>query len=266
MEFFKNKFLVKLIATLCLFLTLFNFAGVNRVYADDNNKVWGGVLLTPIVNLLTGLADGAMGILHNAVNGQGAAIIKINSKGWLENLGATALAFLIAVVVATVAILTVAGIAYAAGLAAAALVGGQAIFTISTGTVIGGTILGACVGVAVRKGMIPDDIYLPAFAITAEEIFNNSIPLFDVNFFSPNNKDVPQKVSKYYGSDENGIIKAFQGDDDHTDLAEYFYTKEPFYSYRLSKEETSNWMEITDKFIQSITDAAGTTKYDYSRN
>ena len=83
MEIFKNKFLVKLIATICLFLTLFNFAGTTSVQAaKEDDEVWGGVLVNPIVKLLTALGDAIMEILHRSVQEQSLVEMRIGWKKW----------------------------------------------------------------------------------------------------------------------------------------------------------------------------------------
>lgn len=191
MEIFKNKFLVKLIATICLFLTLFNFAGTTSVQAaKEDDEVWGGVLVNPIVKLLTALGDAIMELLHRSVQEQKAAIIKLSGNAnWLEKVGAVVLSVVIGIVVAVVFVAAVVATAGAVAWAAAAITAGTAAATftvsISAGTVLAGAAAGVCVGLWVNDALIPNDIYLPVFSITAEEIFSNELQLFDVNFFDP---------------------------------------------------------------------------------
>ena len=115
MSIFRNKFLVKLIATICLFLTLLNFIGTTKVYAGE--RVWGGTLITPIIYLLTGLGDAIMEIMHKSIQAQGAAIIKIEGTTTFWKVISTILAVVAAIVVAVVAIVA---IVYTGGLAASA--------------------------------------------------------------------------------------------------------------------------------------------------
>lgn len=100
------------------------------------------------------------------------------------------------------------------------LYGASATFTVSVsaGAVLAGAAAGICVGVAIKKGMIPEDLYLPAFSITAEEIFRNKIYLFDVNFFEPNEytrklDDIPEKTTTISEGtiSEQAISGSFQG-------------------------------------------------------
>ena len=120
MSILQNKFLFKLIATICIFLTLLNFIGSTNVYAAD--KVWGGTLITPIVYLLTGLGDSIMEIMHKSIQEQGAAIIKIEGSSTAWDGISTILAVVAGIVVAVVAILAIVYTGGLAGYAAAALV------------------------------------------------------------------------------------------------------------------------------------------------
>lgn len=183
MEIFKNKFLVKLIATICLFLTLMNFGVTNKVYAKDED-VWGGVLIKPIVNLMTAIGDMIMETLHSSIQEQKQAIIKLNGSSDAKNAWFTFGAIVVGIVCAIAFI----GLVVATGgtiAAAAAAVGVGATFTIGMGTVVTGAVVGIIAGTSFYKKWIPDDLYLPVFSISAEEIFANEIHLFDVNFFKP---------------------------------------------------------------------------------
>lgn len=193
MRIFKNKFLVKLIATICLFLTLFNFTGVNRVYADD--QVWGGILLTPVTRLMSALGDGIMNILQKSLGGTESSLIHISGKvGWDTVL--TWIALAIVVILAIVGFIVV---SYAtAGLAAAAAsaIAGTT-FTVSTtvtaGLVVAGLGVGVVTGMHLHSEWFPRDIYLPSHTVSAETIFSNTLPIFDVNFFESASK----KADKY---------------------------------------------------------------------
>lgn len=188
MRVFKNKFLVKLIATICLFLTLFNFAGTSTVYAKNDDQVWGGILIKPITALMIGIGDGIMDILHDAILEQKLTMIPIYGSttawqivGWI--LGAVLI--VAAAVAFVVASMATAGLATAI---AGTLAGGAFTFSMASvtgGMLLGGVAVGALVGIRIGQDWFPDDIYLPVFNISAEEIFSNQLPLFDVNFFDP---------------------------------------------------------------------------------
>jgi len=189
MEIFKNKFLVKLIASICLVLTLINFLGTNKVYAEDE-KTLGGVLLTPIVDLLVGFGDIVMRILHTSVSEQADVTIPINGhEKWWEVVGK----IIIGVAVAAVAIIVTAAIIAATGgvAAAVAALAGTAVkaaFVIGAVSAVGGALAAGaatayCTGVALKRELFPENIYLPYFTISVEEIFMDQVYLFGVNFF-----------------------------------------------------------------------------------
>ena len=189
MNVFKNRLLIKIIASICLLLALFNFSGTTRVYAaGDDDLGWGGVLINPITSLMTAIGDAIMDILHDAIREQDTSIVKISGD---TNWAAFWKTVAVVVVAIVAAVLFVIGIAATAGLANAAigaLAGGTFAFSmgsIGAGTIIAGAAVGICVGVRAGDAWFPDDIYLPAFTISAEEIFANRVPLFDVNFFNP---------------------------------------------------------------------------------
>ena len=191
MNIFKNKFLVKLIATICLFLALISFGTPTKVYADDEGS-WGGVLITPVIDLLTSFGDGIMELLHSSVQSQQISMIKIDGSTDWNKTWALFWSGVIGVIAAAVVVGTImlGGVAVSSILAA---VGSTAVVgtTITLGVVATGSIAGALVGKSLYEGWVPDDLYLPAFSITAEEIFSNEIPLFDINFFNPMD---PKKV------------------------------------------------------------------------
>ena len=191
MNVFKNRILIKIIVSICLFFTLFNFTGTTRVYAEEDDDLgWGGVLITPITSLMTAIGDAIMEILHNSMQEQQAAIIKVTGhEEWWEKMStviAIVAAIIAVVVIAAVAIIATGG----AAAGAAALAGGAAKAAFIAGAtkaagsaaligIIGGTVA----GFAAKSAMIPDDMYIPAFSMTAEKIFSNQIHIFDVNFF-----------------------------------------------------------------------------------
>ncbi len=187
MKIFKNKFLVKLIAALCLLFTLINCSGTSKVYADDDDEVWGGILLTPIVNLMTAIGDGIMELLHQSVQSQDAAIIKLDGSTDGQKFWGNLVAIIVGIIVAVAIIAVVTVVTAGIGTALAALGASASVSISAFPLIVAGAAVGICAGKAVAKGMIPEDLYLPAFSISAEEIFANEVPLFDVNFFEEKN-------------------------------------------------------------------------------
>ena len=118
MNVFKNKFLRKLIAALCLFLTLINFGMSNKVFAEE--KVTADILVTPITKLLTALSDGIITLLQTAVLRQEVSIIEISgASDYWDNWGAKALKAMI-----VIALIGVTAFLLPGGLAVGLLVAG----------------------------------------------------------------------------------------------------------------------------------------------
>ena len=129
MEIFKNKFLVKLIATICLCLTLINFGCASKVYAEEE-EIWGSVLLKPIISLLTGIGDSVMEILHSSIQEQKQAIIKLDGSDKTKSAWALFGAIVIGILV-TVAFIAACIFTAGAVAAVAAYVGVTLTFSIS---------------------------------------------------------------------------------------------------------------------------------------
>lgn len=187
MEIFKNKFLIKLIACLCLFLTLFNFSGISRVYADGDDEVYGGVLIRPIVSLLTGIGDAIVEILHKSVQSQDAAIIKVDGNTEKVSTLVKILGAVVAIAAVCLAVVFApfsAIVAVAATVALAVAVAGPGVLDKIINAAWGAG-KGLVKWTGAYFGWLGTDLYLPAFTITPESIFGGTIPLFDVNFFNP---------------------------------------------------------------------------------
>lgn len=206
--FTKRSFLKKLIFTLLLILTLFNFVFPTTVSrAEDTSSGLGGRLLQPICDLLLALGDGAVGILHKYVMQQDEAAIVVDLTmsviRWITTIA--------------LAVLVVAAIVIAGGwIIVSVAEGGAAVAGTIWGTVmstIGTAKIGAIVFAGIAGGLASgylfwnaefwgDDIKLPIYTISAEEIFANKIPMFDANFFDPIDDEIANN-SGYYLSDGN---------------------------------------------------------------
>lgn len=90
MKFFENnKFIFKLIASLCIFLVIINFGMSPKARAEDDPvSAVGGTLLDPIASLLAGLGDGVMQIIQKLIMGTDATVTYDNSdEKWYEIVG-----------------------------------------------------------------------------------------------------------------------------------------------------------------------------------
>ena len=192
----RSNCLVKLIASLCIIVSLLGITPNNKVWAADSGdeEVFGGVLLTPVTRLITAFADGAMDLIHSATLNQDSTIIRLDAKAdsWWQNFGRTVFAIIAGIGVAAAVIFVTIGTGGLAGLFAggvATKLAGAAFLvkTVGTGLIAGAALSGGwiVVGEVIDSTMMEDDIAIPVFNLTPEDIFLNNIWLFDVNFFEP---------------------------------------------------------------------------------
>lgn len=187
----RSKFLIKIVASLCIVISLLGIVLNNRVVAAGDDEVFGSVLLTPITKLLTGLGDGIMDILHSTVLEQDETIIRLDGEAanWWSSHGMSVLGWIIGIAVAIVLVAITWGAAAPVftGVGIAAKLGGAA-FVVKT--IVTSAAIGAATGTGVfivarvvDSVYLSNDIYLPVFNLTPEEIFSDKIWLFDVDFF-----------------------------------------------------------------------------------
>lgn len=75
-------------------------------------------------------------------------------------------------------------------------VGAGVLAAIAAGIKItGAAVVGGLVVTYISKQMLPQDLYLPLYAISPGEIFANQIAMLDVNFFNPNKYDAINTVA-----------------------------------------------------------------------
>lgn len=195
MSFFtKKNFLYKLIICICIVFTIINTTGIQNVHAtkaDDGSGI-GGILITPICNLLLGMGDGIMNIIQKSIMGVEAIIAVDNSDpAWWETLLKVVVVIIIIAVVVVCAIYFP-GVLVAALKAVTAGVVKAVIGLGAAGLVIGFGTLGD--GLAAVSGIVgealADTVALPTFTIGPEEIFSGKILLFDSNIFNPKTVNV----------------------------------------------------------------------------
>lgn len=114
--------------------------------------------------------------------GQNDSVIRVDmSDSFWQKL----VSVLVGVAAGIVAILLIAFTAGAAALIASAVIGATVTASIGTGAIIVGVAGGVIAGIAFDKTMYPEDLILPLYSISPEEIFKGNILLFDVDFFNP---------------------------------------------------------------------------------
>lgn len=191
MELFKNKNLVLKITIALIVVILFNFSAPTFSYAAASETI-GGILLTPVVDLLIAIGDSAISVLQEVLFGIDNSLIKVSSAG----SGVLKKVFIVGGTLIGVG-LAIASLFVPGG--PLALIGGALASggTITAGMVISGaaasilpTIIGAAagnyVGHKISEAVLPKTFYLPIYIISPEEIFKGQIGILDVNFFSPN--------------------------------------------------------------------------------
>lgn len=223
-RFFTNKRIWKmLIVAFLLIMAVQVLTPMKTVYAakeedetvtdydgdGGDNILWGGVLIRPVLSLLVTIGDGIMNILHSTIMGVNASLIHIDlhEGNWLWTLIKDVIMGAIIGVTALL-ILALAGPEVVIGAAAAAVIG----------TVVGVPVIDSvqqsAIGIMhiattlVEGEDTPEDLYLPIYSYSPEEIFKGKILLFNVNFFG-NKIKIEEKRNKegnleyYYYLDDN---------------------------------------------------------------
>lgn len=191
MEILKKKSIVLKIVIAVVFVILFNFCSPTvSLGADGLLEQIGGTLLSPIVDLLVSIGDGTIYLIQSIMFGMSESTVKISTVtndifGTISKILIGALAVAVFILVPGVgAGLVAAGAAIAAGSYAASVI---------------------------ENTWLPDTFYLPLYAISPEEIFQNRIALLDVNFFNPNKyEDITTSVG-VGGEQQTSTAEMLQG-------------------------------------------------------
>ena len=169
MEIFTNKSLVLKIVIALVIVILFNFCAPTLSHAGVA-EVIGGTLLSPIIDLLLAIGDGAINLIQSILFGMDNSLLKVavHEASFWETVG-----MVVGAVVGVAAVIAITIVS-----------GGTALAAIVPALIAGG--VGAYAGHKIAVECLPDTFYLPVYAISPEEIFQNKIGLLDVNFFNPN--------------------------------------------------------------------------------
>lgn len=198
MKIFENKKLFKKIIMVLIAIIIIGFCIPQGVQAKGDDV--GGKLLSPIMDFVVFLGDGLMNVVHTVIYHQNDTTITVDlmSNFWQKVL-TVAVGVLAAVVVAAAIVFT------AGAVVAAAAAIGVTLSTIGVGTVllisVGAGVAGA---VVFNSNVLPDDINLPVYQISPEQIFSNKVLLFDVDFFNPKEDQVAKDEEGNELKDENG--------------------------------------------------------------
>ena len=202
MGFFTNKKIWSKIIIVLIFVLLLEFIVTKpTLAADDDGYGIGGVLLSPIMSLIVSLGDGIMTVAHDAIMGVSSPLIQIDmGSTWWEIVGRIFI-WIIAAAISVVIIATgIGGILSAIAVGLAVGVYGCIQFDNANGDKISGAVT------SYDEKTIPDTLYLPAYTISPEEIFQGKVLLFNVNFFDTG-KEILKKENDRYETDDNGNVK-----------------------------------------------------------
>ena len=180
MKIFQNRNIFKKLIIVLLVIMIFSFCMPKNVRAEDEN---GGVLIKPIVSLFLSLGDGLMGIAHSFVLHQTETMIVLDGD---SNVWAWLAGIIVTVAVVAAIMIVVPEILPALFEAAAG--------TILLVSVVVGGAAGYAAAAYVDSNFLEDDLKLPLFTLTPQEIFANKIPIFDVDFFNPMDDQEKEEV------------------------------------------------------------------------
>lgn len=187
MKFFAGAKILKKIAIIFTLITTLFFAAPKPVEASI-----GGDLMKPICSFIVGLGDGVLDVIHTTMIKSGRSLIRINlKKDFFE---------ILRIIIGSIIVccLVVAAIIMTAGTGASVL---APLGAVISKFAVGGTIFTLLKGVgmcaAIGAGIFAsvwvydtgiwenDEVVLPLYSITPEEIFKNdeTFPLLSVNFF-----------------------------------------------------------------------------------
>ena len=159
---FTEKGIVQKIIVVLIFLVVFNFVyPYVPAYGADALESVGGVLLEPLINLITSLGEGIIWVIQSMLLGLPASNIHIQKQG-----------------------------------ATPWIIGGIAVL----GAVLlgGGPLLAAAAFVVVGKitaDSLPDDWFFPVYKISPQEIFADQVPALHINFINPKTYDEEDEVT-----------------------------------------------------------------------
>ncbi len=213
MKFFTNKSIWSKIIIALIIVLVFEFIVAKPSLGSDVDKMeFGGKLLAPVISLGVTLADAGVQVMQSSIMGTNESLIHIDTSStwWTIFKNLVKVVVFAAAVVATFASWGILG-GVVAG--AALLVFGDtasALYSSAMDNTLNG-IKNSVVGY--DKDRLPDDLYLPTYSISPEEIFQGKILLFNVDFFGKGKTIQEKKDSEgntdyyYYINDNNEEVK-----------------------------------------------------------
>ena len=175
MKIFQNKKLFKKLMIVLLCILLLNFCAPNVAKAVNDYDSIGGKLLGALLSMFVGLGDGAISLLQKLVlQVDGSMIQVITTTSTLAKVAGIAVAVLV----------VVGGIVALCAAPAAVLTFATVLTVVENGVIAG--VISFCVADVLNNAVMQEDFVLPQIKLSPYEIFANQVPLFDVDFFNPN--------------------------------------------------------------------------------
>ena len=176
MKIFTNKNIIQKLAIVALIVLIFSFVMSGHVEAFD-----GGKLFNPIIDLFVALGDGVNGIIHKIIqhHDEISLTIDFTTSIW-ETISTVLIGVLVAAAVVGLVAVTAGGAAvvFSTTVSVSLLSAGAVLIASGTAGVVAANVYNAYA--------FPDDeLIIPMYTISSEEIFKGDIALFDVDFFNP---------------------------------------------------------------------------------
>lgn len=169
---FTEKGIVQKIIVVLIFLVVFNFVyPYVPAYGADALESVGGVLLEPLINLITSLGEGIIWVIQSMLLGLPVSNIHITKEGFTAVLAGLAV-----------------GSAVILGLVLSPFTFGLSDLAVA------GVVSAVGVGLITSK-MLPDDWFFPVYKISPQEIFADQIPALHINFINPKTYDEEDEVT-----------------------------------------------------------------------
>lgn len=233
MKFITNKNVKRKILIAILIIIIASFIFPVKAQASI-----GGKLLQPVIDLVVALSDGAYGMVHRFVLDQSVTLLRIDldDSVW-EIIGSVLAGILGALLVLGIGFLT-------GGLGYALAAGGLTAILAVGGTVVAATAGGLLAGTVFNSVFFGDEVVLPMYALSPENIFSGETGMFNVDFFNPtiildDKYMVKTTEGKLIDSREktNNISNVTAYLDDLKSSKEYILEKYPAYSSIDDKDE-----------------------------
>ena len=252
MKFFTNKSIWGKVLMILVIILLFQFLLIKPVQADAASFLleYGGKLMQPIMSLFVTLADAFLDLAHGAIMGTDATLIPMDLD---TSFWEWILTFLTWVIIAVI----VAASIYASWPVTVGALAKEAtkllVFKTASTLIMKNVLVGALIGAGTTTYIwmpdqnvesvdlpenisvatynedteLPETIYLPAFTLSPQEIFEGKILLFNVDFFGN-----PTKIYAK-GTNESGeeVSIDTSGENAEEEIRkinlDYYYYKDP---------------------------------------